>query len=160
MSTFRDTIIDLGADEIPSEPGTYRFASGALVRVLTGADDWSDLRDAEDFYGRVEFRNYRDAREPRPAGFDGGARKIGLRDGFIWWQPPSDVTDPEVLASLRSTLADIAEFGYQCVTVEALDPEPDYWGRPVVRDARTLGGLEPFDEIGPAVRDLLGDLEL
>ena len=161
MTTFLDRVVDLEPGEYPSDEGTYRTSAGQLFRVTTDADEWMDLRDAGDWYGRAEFFEYRDGRKERPEGFDGGARKIDLRYGFLWWQPPTDaLADPELLESLRRGLRDLADFGYKVVTVETLDAETDYYGRSIVRNGASLGGIEPFDEIGPMVRDLIAELEI
>ena len=160
MRTFFDRVQDLAPGEYPSDEGTYRTASGQLFRVGTAPDDWTTLGD-EDWYGRVEYRDDRDARRARPEGFDGAARKIDLRNGFLWWQPPADaIADPDLLRTMRAAVRDIAEYGYKVATVELLAPEPDHYGRPIVVNAASVGGIEPFDEIGHLVRDLIGELEL
>lgn len=155
-----ETAEQLEPGEYPSDEGIYRTAAGQFVRVLTEPDLMSDPRDGQDWYGRFEFFENRQRHDTRPDGFDGAARKIGLRDGFLWWQPPADaLADPELLVSLRDGLRDLAEFGFNCVVVELLDQSTDYYGRPVVRASRSYGGIEPFSDLVPAIRDLLGDLE-
>ncbi len=161
MGTFFDRVQDLEPGEYPSDEGTYRTASGQLFRVVAEPDYDVPLEDAEDSYGRVEYRDDRDARRARPEGFDGAARKIDLRNGFLWWQPPADaIADPHLLGTMRAAVRDIAEYGYKVATVELLAPEPDHYGRPIVVNAASVGGIEPFDEIGHLVRDLIGELEL
>ena len=146
--------------EYPSDEGTYRTASGQLFRVTTEADEWTTVEDF-DWYGTVVFYADRDREKSRPEGFDGGARKIDLRTGFLWWQPPAHaLADSEIIAELRQLIRDVAEYGYKRVTVETLDAEPDYYGRAVVRGGNSVGGIEPFDEIGSTVRDLIAELEI
>ena len=156
----KERVTDLEAGEVPSSEGVYRKADGTLFRVSTEPDQWGDLRDAEDWYGKVGIIDLRTEQENRPEGFDGAARKVNYRGGRFWWQPPADVlADPDLLASMRHDLVDLVDYGYKCVTVELLDPEPDYFGGFITRDCRSMGGLEPFDEIGPAVQELMGDIE-
>ena len=156
----KERVTDLAAGEVPSSEGVYRNADGTLFRVSTEPDQWAYLRDAEDWYGKAEIIDSRAEQGNRPEGFDGAARKVDYRDGRFWWQPPADaLADPELLASMRRSLVDLVDYGFKRVTVELLDPEPDYFGRFITRDRRSMGGLEPFDEIGPAVQELMGDIE-
>ena len=157
----KERVTDLAAGEVPSSEGVYRQADGTLFRVSTEPDQWGDLRDDEDWYGKVSLIDpRRDEQGNRPEGFDGAARKVDYREGRFWWQPPADVlADPDLLRAMRQSLVNLVDFGYKCVTVELLGPEPDYFGGFITRDCRSMGGLEPFDEIGPAVQELMGDIE-
>lgn len=75
-------------------------AAEYVARVVTDTDSgigrWHDGRHYDDVYGRFcwpgpDYRNGY-GYQHRPDGFDGAARKLTTRDGYVWWQPPADVT--------------------------------------------------------------------
>ena len=155
-----DKIRDLEPGEVPSDTGTYRFPSGVVVRVTTEPDPFVSLNDF-DYLGRTERYSHKYGEDaPRPDDMNGAARKLHLRDSWIWWQPPSDVNEqqqPEIFLAILRAATDAIEYGFRTVVGEVLDGV-DYWGRPIVVDGYLLGGLEPFDDIAPALRDILGEL--
>lgn len=138
------------------------------VRIKMGPDYHTQISDF-DCYGKIEpvERNRWGAHEKdRPAGFDGAAEKLRLRDGELWWQPPlfdkEDYrrwhTDSMWRRELRTQIVDILEFGFTEITVEILRGA-DAYNRPIVVDAWHLGGIEPYIKQDD-LRDVLHDFML
>lgn len=101
--------------------------------------------DAGDWFGELAWDGPRNAYgwPTRPDGMDGRARKLTRdRDAAIWWQPPADVTEPDLLRTMARQIRDILEYGYTVVVLETSD------GRSVA-----IGGVEPF-----ADRDYMADI--
>lgn len=99
------------------ERATYLLGDGSERVVVTlQPDEWADVRDDEDWIGKVAecSRGGWFGHSERPKGFDGAARKVrDDRGGVFWWQPPADAVGNDVLLDLlRRDLVDILSFGY------------------------------------------------
>lgn len=126
---------------------------GVTWRVRIHADDTSPhdhINDA-DCWGTVSkyaHDYHREGRTPRPGGFDGRACKIQVDRGYwIWWQPPSDVTDPDDVKNLRDEVQRLFEEGFLGVTLERIETLRDSRDREhqvVVADAG-LWGIDSLD---------------
>ena len=119
MDDLEQYVIDsLVADlERNQERATYLLGDGSQRVVVTlQADEWSDVRDDEDWIGKVAecSRGGWFGHSERPEGFDGFARKVRDDRGYVyWWQPPVDaVGNDALLTELRRDLVDILSFGY------------------------------------------------
>lgn len=117
------------------------------LRIVTDDCDVMDLW-TDDCYGRVEWEK-RGEYPQRPDGFDGNAEKLSIGRGNdrLWWQPPADVkrSDTSAFRKLRANVTDLFEYGWQIISLEVLDGT-DYYGRPIVTWADSVGGIEPFTD--------------
>jgi hypothetical protein len=132
--------------------------NGRTYRARVEADTEHSIFDDGDWMGILQWATVdRDTGRPspRPAGFDGRARKLQSGRGDpIWWQPPADVADDDI-RSLGRTILDLLENGYVGVIVERLDGT-DAYGRPIVTAVASLWGIGGLDEAYAA--DVIGDL--
>lgn len=135
--------------------------------VKLSADDCANLSDLGDFYGTVvgASRTWAGWVEARPAGFDGAARVlyVGRSADAYWWQPPADAArDRGLCDALSASLVRVLEEGWAVLWVERVDDERvDAYGRPIVTDYVTLGGLDPTetDEWRSYADDLIAELD-
>lgn len=127
----------------------YTLDDGRVLRFRIETDYDSDLNDYDYLgkYAHVEPDRYYYVypHAPRPAGFDGRARIIRLRDVNVWWQPPTDYEkcDRSVRDSIYRTACEVLEYGYVYYFVEVCEGQ-DAYGRLIVRDVASLGGIEPL----------------
>lgn len=142
------------------------LADGRTLRLKLAPDECHSIMDGDDgdWFGRLEWEGRPNdyGYAPRPSGMDGRARKISLRDGNVWWQPPADVTD-EHLPALESDLRDILEYGYQGIIVELVENVTDSRGgdHRVVVDTASLWGIDAMadDEcVASVVTDLIAEV--
>lgn len=101
--------VDLWVDELwdgmigySLDSATYELSDGRQIKLEIVQDDIG--LEEFDFYGEIKpyTQNVYTGRSARPDGFNGAARKIDTRDGFVWWQPPADVLNsPETVETLR-----------------------------------------------------------
>lgn len=124
---------------------------GRLAKMVVGRYTLSVIVDCDDLdvldrsgdvandesYGRTAWV---DKMTPRPPAFSGAARKI--RDGNLWWEPPSDHTG-DVL-SLQRELEDLLEYGYRYISASLSTPS-DCCGLELVFASLAMGGLSPSD---------------
>lgn len=100
----------------------------------------------------------------RPAGYTGAAEilHIGRSYDAVWWEPPADVRTPgPVRDALRSAVLNLLERGYYVLSVTYAGPDRDYYGRPIIRAAASIGGIEPDpddDDLSDLLPDLLSDI--
>jgi hypothetical protein len=94
------------------------------------------------------------------------AEKVSTQSDTFWWQPPDDLRKGWVTyehkATLRQAVQDILNYGYQVFVVE-LCKGVDAYGRPVVVDYGSLGGIEPFmsdEDKGETVRDIVYEMNV
>lgn len=137
--------------EALDDDGASVECDGRVWTVRTEPDEWTNIMDGDagDWYGELSWDGPRNAYgwHTRPDGMDGRARKIMHdRDAAIWWEPPADVTDADMLRTMARQLRDILEYGYNVVVVETDD------GR-----FAALGGVEPFAD-GPYLAGIVGEL--
>lgn len=148
---------------------------GATYELLDGYDGRSLLLTIEsdqdisvndfDCYGRVEWvddRQQNDYGYPvgRPAGFDGNAEKLHVGRGCdaCWWQPPAGSDRGTVeFRDLRQLVEDVLEYGFATYVVE-LREGTDHYGRPIVIDSESLGGVEPGPVDTYIVDQLVADI--
>lgn len=152
---------DIAAD-LTDDGDTFDLCDGRTLLLRIESDDASPLDDA-DWFGAVSpIDTWRDSRAPRPAGFDGRARKLRPRDGVYWWQPPADVPD-ETIPAMERSLLDLLDYGYSSVGVILKETVEDSRGNAhsVTVDAAWIGGVEPFpdpDYLATLVADLVAEL--
>lgn len=109
--------------------------------------------DDGDWFGEVAWgeTNRETGWGHRPRTMNGRAQKVlRSRDGDIWWQPPADVTDAEMLRTMAAQIRDILKYGYMVVVLETDD------GR-----SAAIGGVEPFadrDYMASVVGDLVWEI--
>lgn len=168
--TIDETTRAAAIEALHDDRDTYDMPDGRTLRLCITPDEGFDIFACLDTYGRIEWvddRTWNDYgyRKGRPDGFDGNAEKIRAnRSEEVWWQPPTDgpKRGAEGWAELRSLVSDLLEFGCYVITVELLDGE-DAYRRPIVRDAASIGGVEPLsygsDYLSELVSDLLGELD-
>ncbi len=137
---------------------------GRIIRLVVSQDDWdvASMID-DDLYGRVEYidtTRYGRYGRCRPDWCDGSARIIHtMNGGSCWWQPPSDIKSS--VSQIRNTqryLTDLLENGFQIVTVELCRNETDAYGRPIVDDLSSLGGVEWYVGDDLYRREIISDL--
>lgn len=124
---------------------------GRVWSLRLEPDQFSSIMDGDggDWYGEVAWgeTNRETGWGHRPRTMNGRARKVlRSRDGDIWWQPPADVTDAEMLRTMAAQIRDILEYGYMVVVLETDD------GR-----SAAVGGVEPFPD-GASMADVVGNL--
>ena len=126
--------------------GTLQLDDGRVLRFREDADNDTTINDY-DYLGKVAPIGRREYQPTRPEGFDGMAEKISTQGDTFWWQPPDDLRkgwlDNPLRATLRQSVQDILNYGYQVFIVE-LCHGTDGYGKPIVVDYGTLGGIEPF----------------
>lgn len=156
MTTTQDLAATLTHDG-----DTVDLEGGDTLRLVFRPDDSNPFEEA-DSYGRVEWaRRSRRNQQQRPSGFDGNAEKLYVGGDAFWWQPPADVkrTGPGFDA-LRTTVRDLAEFGYIGVVVERLSGQ-DAYQRPIVVNVASLWGIEPDPDpeyLQTVVADLIAEV--
>lgn len=163
MELDSDTLADLTQDG-----DTVELDDGRTLRLRLTADDMTAADDG-DWYGAiapVRWAHRYDAdyhQQPeRPNGFTGNAEKLHYGRGeVVWWEPPSDVKrGTDGFTTLRATLRDVLEYGYVVVSLE-LCRGTDAYGRPVVVDVASIGGVEAMardDYMREIVSELAAEL--
>jgi hypothetical protein len=146
--------------ELDEDGATFALADGRSLRLRIGPDDVNPF-DETDIYGAIGWSvpNVVTGRDQRPDGFTGNAEKLYDRGGPVWWEPPADGparTDRVEFAKFRRLVRDLLECGWSIVTLELLQGA-DAYGRPIVRAAASLAGLEPSCD-SDYLADVLGDL--
>lgn len=176
--TFLDNVLEqLNPDKAYGYWGTNNFQTILnddenptwRVDFSIRPDEDTSVMDDGDWFGELAPVTYRHNRygDPRPAGFDGRARKLYTRHETYWWQPPADVDDT---ATLSRELLDLMEQGYSVIIVslKRMCDCCDQWKEV---GYETLGGValignytENLAELRGVVCDLLdmtiGDLEV
>lgn len=158
--TLAQVFADL-ADEIRhGDTATATLPDGVTLTATRRYDTDHSLAEDGDWYGRIEYRDYRDVRKPRPDWCDGAARKFEGRDGFVWWQPPTDTTDRETLDQIAARVRGYVreDWDYMGVVL-ALTPAPCEHGQLVDRKA-SLWGIESDaspDYLAEILADLYGE---
>lgn len=131
---------------------------GTDARVRLAPDLETSLHDYPDCYG-----TFADVRRDgtRPNGFNGAARKIRCRSGFLWWQPPAGLTADELRAVARDVEGYYLEdWTYIGIVVEVRRPPCTCCGARQT-DTASLWGIESQGDAGylqQVVSDLLADL--
>lgn len=163
--TIDDTTRAAAIEALRDDRATYDMPDGRTLRLCITPDEGFDPFAELDTYGRVAWVDDRGYRQGRPDGFDGNAEKLQAgRSEQVWWQPPADgpKRGAEGWRELRSLVSDLLEFGCSVVTVELLEGE-DAYRRPIVRDAASVGGVEPMsygsEYLSELVSDLLAELD-
>jgi hypothetical protein len=154
------TIGELLAD-LTDDGDTVELPDGTTFRLRLSPDDltFSDM-ETPDGLGTVAWVDDRDGRGERPRDFTGNAEKLPIgRGDRVWWEPPRDVprSHPS-FRDMRTTVRDILEFGYTVVILEHCDGT-DAYGRAIVRDVASLGGVEP-SPTSDYLAEILADLAL
>lgn len=166
--------MDMSEDQLRTLATSERLdlPSGGFLRITTEPDHYTTVNDFG-CYGRVEWshrKNYM-GYAIRPEGFDGAAEKLDTdRGSVLWWQPytPDKAarrqwhTDPEYRRTMRRLVRDIVAYGFQVWRVEYCHGT-DAYGRDVVRDFATLGGIDPGTDLGDELgylSDLVAQLDM
>lgn len=143
-------------------PAPVTLEDGTTVVVRKRYDDDHTLYDDGDWYGRIEYADYRDSgsKGQRPSWCDGAARKFHTRDGFVWWQPPEDAKhDPAVMASLAKRVGGYCSEDWTYIGLEVrVTPPPCEHGKLATLTA-SLWGIEsdtPDADLSSIVTDLYG----
>lgn len=152
LDTMADELTDDGDTVHLSEYEGFSDDDTRILRLRLEPDDMTIMDEAGEgvWCGRLAWddRNVNDyGWRRRPDGFDGRAEVIYRdRGDRMWWQVPDDIAPgSEAHASLRRTILDIIEYGYHIAIIELLDGT-DAYGRPIVRQVESLGGIEPFPD--------------
>lgn len=168
MTTTQEvtTMTDPDLSALTDDGDTVELDDGRTLRLRIEPDlDTDPFTDNPDFYGRIGHGAIdRDTgRERRPDGFDGAAHKLDVIDGRVWYQPPTGdyAIAPEHYAEWLAFVSELYSYGCKIVTVELLDGE-DHYGRAIVRDAASLGGIDSLDNgyVHDVVTDLVSELAL
>lgn len=144
MSDIFDTLATKGSVNLPD---------GRLLRLIETPDHDTRINDFE-CYGRVE-QCFTDRSTglttERPKGFDGMAEKVWDCSGVAyWWQPtprlwgiePADwLANTDLRRQSRQEVIDLLSFGFKVITLELCDGT-DFYNRPIVTAAVSLGGVE------------------
>ena len=159
---LRDVLPEILAEALTDDGDTVEH-DGRTYRLRVEPDFDTRVNDF-DCYGRTEHysHDYRYRRDTqRPADMDGNAEKLDFHDGWIWWQPPTRECglqrDEPGFDKMREQVLDIVRWGFQVLILEQLDPDPDAYGRPVVRHVASVGGVEPFTS-GEYLAGIVADL--
>jgi len=153
---FTDTQKAIVKDTLADRIDTYgsawiAFADEYIVEVEQIPDDATSLRDF-DYYGNVEFVYRHD--NYRPKGFDGGAKKITSHFGEqVWWQPPKDVNDPELLSAYEKLIREIIDYGWSGYRMSVYT-NCDCCNQRVLEGSVATYGWEPFSD-GADIMDAL-----
>ena len=152
--------------DLTDDGDTFVLPDGRTLRLSFGPDDIDPFAEyGDECYGKVEWINTRAYGRPeRPSGFDGAARKLWTQSDCYWWQPPSEVVKmgKESTDLLAEQVRDLLAFGMKIIVLELCEGE-DHYGRPIVINNASLGGVEPFPEksyMQSIVSDMLNELEL
>lgn len=178
--TAQPTTPDLSA--LSEDGDTAILRDGRTVRLLIRPDEITQIDDfGHEGYGSVAWINSHHRVNGygyplRPDGFDGNAEKLMTSDGrdSFWWQPPPGLIHgrgtPQ-FCHLRQLVAELVTYGFTVVTLEVLDGT-DAYGRPVVVQVASLGGIDTLDTwnddgstthggyLREIVTDLLDELEV
>lgn len=141
------------------------LSNGMTLRARQEPDEDTSISDYEDCYGLIEFFKrsaYLDEPETRPDHFDDNAEIIHFhRDPPAWWQPPADIVGNEnLMSNTRRILREIVDFGFSRWVLELCDGY-DAYGKNVVRDYESVGGVEPLlsdDDLIWTLNDLAHEL--
>jgi hypothetical protein len=127
---------------------------GQVWRARVEPDcDHSVFDEDECYIGRLVWA--RERHGLRPDGFDGAARKLTTHGGDqVWWQPPDDITSVTDFAQM---VTDLLNYGYVGVIVERCEGEDGY-GRPIVREASSLWGIDAMSSDTPYLAEVIGEL--
>jgi hypothetical protein len=145
--------------------GKVRLSDDIIIQWAELPDEYTSFNDY-DCYGKVEWRkpDYY-GRHRRPEGFDGMAEIVWGYNEAYWWQPPADLRSGwhnyEHKNHLRNCVREILAFGFYLYKVELCQGE-DAYGRPIVVDFATLGGIEPLlkdDVKSEYLADLVAELD-
>lgn len=153
---FTDTqkaiVKDTLADRIDTHGSAWiAFTDEYIVEVEQIPDYDTSLRDF-DYYGNVEFVCRHGIY--RPEGFDGGAKKITSHFGEqVWWQPPKDVNDPELLSTYEKLIREIIDYGWSGYRMSVYTT-CDCCNQRVLEGSVVSYGWEPFSD-GADIMDIL-----
>lgn len=153
-------------DMLTQDQDTYDLGDGRTLRLLIQPDEGVNPFDGTDIYGQVkEPKRSQYYLNERPDDFDGNAEKlhVGRSHDEWWWQPPTDgpKRGTPLFDEIRALVIDLIEFGYIVVTVELLNSE-DAYGRPIVVQVQSLGGVEPRpnkEYLAEIITDLIEEME-
>jgi hypothetical protein len=151
---IKEPLTAVDFDELVSK-GTTVLADGRRLQFSDEHDDDTTIDDDSDLYGRVRYverDRFSTFPATRPDGFNGAAVKMRDYSGACyWWQPPTGVT-AEVLATVRSEVEQIMDFGFSRLRVEVCEGT-DAYGAPIVVGYACCSGVEPL-----ASHDVLVDI--
>lgn len=156
---------DLIAGRYCDGSSVVTIPDGAVVTLSAEPDPYMSIVDESGhgvWCGSLAYaeRDRETGHYVRPAGYTGAAEilHVGRSYDAVWWEPPADVRAPgPVRDALRSTVSNLLESGYYVLSVTYAGPDRDYYGRPIIRAAASIGGIEP-DPDDDYLSDLLSDL--
>jgi hypothetical protein len=147
--------------ELVDDGDKVELDDGAVVTLRVVPDECTTYQDTDadgdGCVAMVKHDRWDNRAMPRPAGFNGAARKLSLRDGSVWWQPPVDVLamGTDAVRTLAQYVRDRLEYGYVGMIVEITGPNVDAYGRPIVMGAASIWGCDSV--IPEYVSDLVAD---
>ena len=143
-----------------SQDGDTVTADGHTFRLRLEPDHDTVVNDF-DCYGTVlPMRRSVFTGTDQPEGMTERTRQLTAIDGPFYWEPPEGFGSwPSVAQrALEYEVQDLVSFGFQIVVVERTQGE-DFYGRPVVVDAATLGAVErDAGAVADAASELLDEL--
>jgi hypothetical protein len=145
--------------ELTEDGDVVDLGEGNSLRLKIKPDECTTINDFE-YMGRIEWSRGHWEGSVRPDGFDGLSRIIDRdRQSALWWQPWEGCTEAEAKAN-EARIKQLCEYGYSLVTVELLNGKDGY-GRPIVTDVASLGGIDftgSYSECQEQLADILSEL--
>jgi len=139
------------------------LADGRILRLRVRGDEYTRLEDDGDWFGAVEWVPYAGGLPGnRPHTMNGAAEVLDrTRYSQLWWQPPTDaVKDATLRKSLKRSIEMIMAYGYSEYVLELCEGR-DAYGRPIVTNMTSRGGIEPtYDSefIDEIVAEMMSEL--
>jgi hypothetical protein len=144
-------------EQLTEDGDRVELDDGRRVVLVIEPDQDTSIFDEQGegvWCGRLEWVAYRDGRDtPRPTGFDGRARKLHTRDGFVWWQVPADVPQ-ESIRGMGQQIIYLIEYGYLVVGLKVWERCDHAEWHEV--DATYRGGVDAF--YPELIEELAGEL--
>lgn len=172
--TLSPADVEAALDALTDDGDTWEMPDGRTLRVRIEPDTYLDPEheiNGVDCWGRVAWCeldstytfDYVHYHKPRPEGFDGDALKLHTDfGGAFWWQPTlkawgvtREEWTPERRREEAARIVDLMTYGFSVVILEVLDGT-DAYGRPVIREATSLGGIDSLEN--GYLRHVLSDM--
>ena len=133
--------------------------NGVTLRLRITPDMDVSINDY-DCYGRYDWgvRDRYSGDNRAPSDFDPErTERLTILNDLVWWERPEHFGDlpSNVQSDFRWMVSQLISFGFSVVTVERLEGT-DYYGRPVVMGATSIGGVD--ETHGDYFAELVHDL--
>lgn len=133
--------------ELADDGDVLKLDDGRMLRLRLAVDEDTSINDFDGFGKTEQYSHryiYEEGRAQRPSNFTGNSEKVQISRGdWIWWEPPTNGPKrgtPEFV-EFRQQVRDLLECGFYVVTLELCDGT-DAYGRPIVVDMTSLGGVD------------------